>query len=1068
MAISKKTLRRAVLTFAGVIVFLLGFAWLALPGILQSQAQRIVLEKSGHRLSLATPEINPLALSLRLRDLKLDDPEGAPLLAFRELFVDLSAASLSFRGPVIDQLKLDGLSLNLVVGPDPARPLNWSRLLTAFAGGDAKPDAAPSPPPRIDIRHLVLSAARADVADRRLSPAFETRIDTFDLELHELSTLPDDSGRFRLSARTAIGALLEWNGTATLNPLSSSGHLSLQDVNLGKLAPLLAPHLPPELGFAPPEGKLGVALDYRLGHADGKPTLTLDAISLELAGLGLKKPKAPGAPEIRLAKLALVKGRFDLTQQWLAFDALALNDIRLESGGPRQRGHLVVLPELTLGASTIDLAKRDARLGVARLGGGTLKLRRDAQGKLDLVEVLAALARTTTDAGSKKPAPEPGEGAAPWQFSLERFSLSGLGVGLRDDGSDPALTLELADIALETAGVSEKLDRPLPLKASLRVASGGRLAVDGRVVPATPSLDLKVSLENLALSPAQPIVGKHAALDLAGGKLSAAGTLHHDPRASAYKGSFSVDALRLNEAGSERVFLGWKSLATRQLEVTRDKLQIGELLLDGVDTQLLIAKDKTTNFKRILRQQGASPPTAPAAAGSAPGAPQAGAAPAATPPGGSGFRIGIDRLRFKDGELEFADESLIFPFGTRIHHLRGSVAGLSSQPGAAGQLELDGQVDEYGLARAVGQIDLFDPTGFTEIKVQFRNLDMTRLTPYSATFAGRRIDSGKLSLDLDYNIRKRTLESQNQVVIDKLVLGERVQSPEAKDLPLDLALALLEDSDGRIDLGLPISGSLDDPQFSYGAIVWKVITNVLSKIVTAPFRALGALFGGGEEKLDSIAFEPGADRLTPPEREKVAKLAAALNKRPALALDIAGTWNAADRVALQDRQLRRALLEQSGQKLDPQGDPGPVALTSPAIQKALEALFEQRLGAAELAGLKNGYRSANPGKLEEGVAGKMMSRLSGLVKPPRKLSDSEIGALKGADYHSVLYQRLRDTEKVGDEPLKQLAKARSEWVRDLLVKGKAASDRIRLGAVEKLAGNDESIPLKLGLGTAKR
>ena len=359
------------------------------------------------------------------------------------------------------------------------------------------------------------------------------------------------------------------------------------------------------------------------------------------------------------------------------------------------------------------------------------------------------------------------------------------------------------------------------------------------------------------MNPAQPFIGKYAALDLVSGRVSAAGKLRHDARGSSYKGSFGVSELRLNEAGSDKVFLAWKYLGSKQLEATPQKLQVGELMLDGLDTQLLIARDKSTNFQRILRKADAQPPAAPEAKADAAAPPAVAPATEGSPrgvptsaPAAPAFLVNIDRLRFRDGELEFADESLLFPFGTRIHKLRGSIAGLSSRPGAAGQLELDGQVDDYGLARAVGQVDPFDPTGFTEIRLNFRNLEMTRLTPYSATFAGRRIDSGKLSLDLEYNIRKRQLDSKNQVVIDKLVLGERVQSPTAKDLPLDLAIALLEDSDGRIDLGLPITGSLDDPQFSYGALVWKVIGNVLTKIVTAPFRALGALFGGGDEKLD--------------------------------------------------------------------------------------------------------------------------------------------------------------------------------------------------------------------------
>ncbi|MBI5898043.1 MAG: DUF748 domain-containing protein [Rhodocyclales bacterium] len=1057
---SLPTLRKAALAVGGLLVFLLGFAWLVLPGILQTQAQKIVAEKSGHRLTLGKPEINPLALSLRLQDLTLEDPEGAPLLAFRELFVDLSAASLATRGLVVEQLRLDGLAARAILRDDAQRPHNWSRLLAAFAGKEEK---ASGPPPRVEIRHLQLRGAQFDIADQRTTPAFVSRVEAFDLELHDISTQPDDNGQFRLAAKTAFGAELEWKGTVTLVPLASAGQLSLRGVDLGKLAPLLAPRLPPQLGFAPPEGIAGLALDYRLGHANGNLALTLDPLALELKDVVLRKPKAAGAPALAAKAVALQGARFDLASRQLAFQSLTVSDASLESGGGKQRARQVLLPEIGVAPARIDLAAQVAEVGAISLKNGRIALRRGATGDVDLLATLQALA----PAPAAKPAntADATTASTPWRYAIERIGLAGFGLTVNDESMTPALQLGLDDVSIETAGVSEKLGQPLPLKATLRVAGGGRLALDGKLVPATAAIDMQIKLDALSLKPAQALIGRHAALDLGDGRISATGRVRHDAKSSAYRGSFAIDALRLNEAGSDKVFLGWKSLGTGQLELTPQKLRIGELLLDGLDTQLLIARDGSTNFKRILRQADAPH--------KAEGVPAA-VSPAPTPAaeidkaGKPSFQVDIDRLRFREGELDFADESLIFPFGTRIHQLRGSIAGLSSRPGAAGQLELDGQVDDYGMARAVGQVDPFDPTGFTEIKLVFRNLEMTRLTPYSATFAGRRIDSGKLSLDLDYNIRKRQLQSQNQVVIDRLVLGERVQSPSAKDLPLDLAIALLEDSDGRIDLGLPITGSLDDPQFSYGAIVWKVITNVLGKIVSAPFRALGALFGGGDEKLENIAFEAGARRLTPPEREKLVKLAAALNKRPALALAVSGTWNEADRVALQDLQLRRTLLEKSGQKIDPQGDPGPISTHTPTIQAALESLFGERFGKAELDGLKQGFRNANPGQMEENLGGRMMSRLTGLVRPPRQLSESEVGALKGADFHAALYLRLREKEVIADQRLQQLASARGEAALAVLKEAKAPVERIELGTPEKLADREHEVALKLGLGKAAR
>ena len=409
----------------------------------------------------------------------------------------------------------------------------------------------------------------------------------------------------------------------------------------------------------------------------------------------------------------------------------------------------------------------------------------------------------------------------------------------------------------------------------------------------------------------------------------------------------------------------------------------------------------------------------------------------------------------------------MFPFATRIHNLRGSIGNLSSRPGAPGQLELDGEVDEFGMARAVGEVDLFNPTQNMDIRVNFRNVDMSRLTPYMATFAGRRIESGKLSLDLEYTIQQRQLKGENQVVIDRLTLGERVDSPGATSLPLDLAIAILQDSDGRIDLGLPVAGSLDDPQFSYGGLIWKAITNVLTKIVTAPFRALGALFGGSGEKVENVAFEPGAKALTPPEREKLLKVAAVLGKRPKLALAVGGIHAEVDRVALQEVQLRRAVLTASGLTLSERGDPGPISLRQPKIQAALESLYAERIGKSDLAALKEGFRSANPGQLEESVGDKVMSRLTGLLREKKTLAENEVAQLKGADFYAVLFERLREKEKLGTDVLPALAQARGAGALEILKSGGVAAERLQLLPPEKGEGSDAGVPLKLSLEADK-
>lgn len=415
--------------------------------------------------------------------------------------------------------------------------------------------------------------------------------------------------------------------------------------------------------------------------------------------------------------------------------------------------------------------------------------------------------------------------------------------------------------------------------------------------------------------------------------------------------------------------------------------------------------------------------------------------------------------------MDYGDYSLVLPFATRIHNLRGSINGVSSLPGTLAQVELEGQVDDYGIARAIGQIDLFNATDFTDIKVTFGNVEMTRLTPYSSTFAGRQIDSGKLSLNLEYKIKKRQLEGDNQIIMDKLTLGGRVESSQAVDLPLDLAIAILEDSEGRIDLGLPVSGSLDDPQFSYGSTIWKAIVTLFQKIITSPFRALAALFGGGE-KIENAYFDAGAARLSPPEREKMIRLADVLNKRPRLYMTVHGVYADTDRIALQDLQLRRAVVAEMGEQVEEGKDPGLLATSSPEVQAALESLFSGRIGGAELAALKEGFRKANPGQMEQGIGGKIISRLSDMFRKKRTLNEDELQQLKGADFYAVLFQRLRDRETVSDAQLESLAKARGENTYAALKAAGASVARLTLAATEKVDSDAQGVPVKLDLGAA--
>jgi len=1131
------------------------FAWFGFEPLLKWAAPKYIADKSRHTLSLQSAKFDPLVLSVDLKGLKLAEPDGKPLLAFDELFVDFSAASLSRWAYTFDEIRLVAPKARAELRADGS--LNWTALIEALKGKDEED----KPLPRLLIRRIALEKGRVELVDRKVAGGFETTLNPLDLTLTDLSTLPDDRDSYTLAATTQLGARIRAKGKVMLNPIAVNGELGIDRVTLARFWPYVAG----KVNLAPPAGSAALALNYRVGYADKRLSLLLDKLGLNLEGLALRG-KGAARDAITLDRLALTGGRFDLEKRQLDIGAIALsggkvdlrrdragrldvmdwfvqssaptraqekspsapagkeqggapwrvslarfsldglgihiNDAgfatpldaeignlqigfkaRAEAGGEQTqavleqlgvavsgvrllsgKAPLFVLGGINLEQGKIDLAAREAQIGKVALVNGKVDVLRDAQGRIALLDAFKP--------ASGKAVAEPAPGGQPaWRYRVDQVGLSGFQIGVRDETVQPSGSLTLQQIEATARGISENMKAPLSVKLGFQVKEGGRFQAEGKVIPALPSADIKLELDGLALAPAQPWLSQAANLKLASGRASTRGRIKFDGKAAtgkqvSFKGGFAVDDLLLKESETGDRFLAWKRLASDTVSATPGGLDIDELRLDGLGAKLVIYQDKTVNLKKVLRTASASKDAAGVASPLAalpPAKEKVKAGPAAAPD----FRLNIDRVRVEHGEMDFADLSLSLPFGTRIHDFKGAFNGISSQPGSAAELELDGRVDEYGLARVVGQINLFDPTDFMDIKTVFRNVEMTNLTPYTATFAGYKIASGKLSLDLEYKIKKRELLGENQIVMDQLTLGERLEGPDIKHLPLELAIAILKDTDGKIDLGLPVSGSLDDPQFSYSRIIWKAIGNIVSKIVTAPFRALASLFGGNGEKLEKIAFEAGEPGLTPPEKEKFKQIAQILKKRPGLALTVHGAWSAEiDRPLMKEQQLRRAVAEKMGLKLAPDEDAGPISTANPKARAALEALYAARIGEQDWKTLQAKWFQANPEKRQESGAGKMLSRLKGLFKPEQPLSEADMNALKGSDLHALLYARLLDKEYVGDEALKKLAEQRAQAIVSGLAAAGAPSERIQAAAIEPFPGEGKEVPAKLELGVA--
>ena len=1053
-----------------ILVFVYLFAWAGLPRLVHWQAEKQVLERSGHVLKMDLPEVNPFKLTVRIPKLSLTTPEGERLVAFDHLFVDVSGTDL-FTGLVaLDQIDLKNLNLNVALLPEGKN--NFTALLDAFK--TEEPEEENTEPPAFLLSHLLISDAAVDFEDRRKPDGLKTRFAPLNLELRDLATRSETDGDFVLNAVTGLDAELKLRAQIQLADPSATGEFSLTGLNLAKLEPLLAPLLP----TAPPAGSADLALNFDVNlkeaaatsqtnetaPADGapqanqaaQPKVLINNINAEVRDFNMAAKPHGASAAAQFRKLNINNASFDLQANKAELAGIVLAGLQLNHGS---KAKAIGLDTIEVGPILVDLAEQHAEVNAATVKGGAVNVKRNAQGELDLMAAINDWIPAKKPVDKSAPETSDEAPAKPWTYAVNTIDVSGINASIEDQTVNPALNIGLNNIAVSTNGVTQDLSKTLPLKASLNVASGGNIAVNGDINPSTAATQMNVEVNALALKPAQPFIGQFAKLNLVSGAIYTKGKATYNARERGYSGSLTVAGLRLNEAGTNNSFFEFKKLFTPGLRVNAQGLNIQRLTLEGLDTALLIAKDKSTNISRILVNK--EEPTTATQQQAEP------AKPADNTP--SAFAVNIDRFNIANSEMDFADESLFIPFGTRIHSLEGVVNGLSNKPGTRGELALKGAVDEFGEADAQGTINLLDPTAYMDIAVKFSNVEMRNLTPYSGTFANRKIESGKLSLNLVYNIENQQLNSSNQVIVDKLKLGERVQSPQGRDLPLELAIAILEDSNGRIDLGLPITGDLNDPQFSYGAIVWKAIGNVLTKIVTAPFLALGALFGGGDsDELGKIEFTAGANTLSPSQREGLKKLGEALTTRPNLALTVQGTWAPADKTAIQNLQMRRAVATQAGEKLQPGENPGPLALNNETTQKAIEALFEKRFSGGELASLKTGFRKANPGQLEQGVAGKALGQITNLFKDTRELSDAEVNALKGKNFYAVLAQKLQDSEEVSTAQLQTLATERQQLVSSGLTSAGVPAERVKTDTPKETKTNDDkTVPMELGVAVNK-
>jgi uncharacterized protein involved in outer membrane biogenesis/outer membrane protein OmpA-like peptidoglycan-associated protein len=906
----------ATLAIAPALYGLLGF--LVLPGaalqVINRQLPRFVTQPA----SLERLEFNPFTLELTLHRLRLGKA-GSEQLAFERLYGKLQWDSL-WRGHLhLAEVHLERPQVAVLF--DRRGGLNLTRLLKLPASPD-KPEEPAGEPFPLRLDRLRLSGGQVHFRDLRPSVPVEARYDALDLELRQLGTLPDDSAELKLQASGPNAGRIDWSGQLSLMPLRSSGRLDIDQAGLRTWWPYVRDAAPLELE----DGTLSLSSDYRLELADGL-RLRLQNAALKLA------PFALAAPD----------------------------------GRPLAR-----LESLEIGKTSLDLTRRQVSIGQLQGQGLETWVAREADGELDWQKLFApSTSGQQSDAKTKdkqpdKPDKEPGK---PWQILLADVRLRGSRLHLADRVPEQDVELQVGPLDLALRDFDNRGQRPFRLELDSGIGRQGRLKAAGQVQVSPLAAQLQVDTRDLDLRPAQAYIAPFIRLELRSGQLDSALKIDlkgAEKLALQIDGRATIKQLHTLDTLKQRDFVKWRQLTLENLSYRHgEQLAIGRVELDQPYARFIVNENLSTNVSELLIAQGKPQPAQ---------TPQKNTAQPAEKPARPPLGIHIGAVAIRDGSANFADFSLNPNFAAAVQQLNGRIGSLDNRQPKPATVDIKGKVDRYAPVSIKGSLNPFDPLESLDIATRFQRVELTTLTPYSGKFAGYRIRKGRLNLDLHYRIDKGQLNAENSLVLEQLQLGERVDSPDAVDLPVHLAVALLKDRQGRIAIDLPVKGDLNNPEFRVMPIVWQTLRNLVVRAAQAPFKFIAGL-ADGEADLSQVEFSPGSSELDAAARRNLDLLGKALKERPQLRLEVEGTSAlASDGPLLAEQRLEREyrnlyyrLLQQRSERLPAGAD----ELRVPDGEKAalLESIYRSRLkqpAPTEWDGLGQEQRAA---RLREAVLG---------------------------------------------------------------------------------------------------
>ncbi|MDX2451148.1 DUF748 domain-containing protein [Desulfosarcina sp.] len=785
-----------------------------------------------------------------LQEVQLVDGNGEPFVNHRNLSFDLLPSAVLTGQIRLAQVDLSDPEIFLKRLPTGDLYLPFLAVRAYETGQEAAAkDTTGQFEPVVTIDRLNLKAGVVHFTDMANSDPFSTTITDLNLEVDNFGLNSDRTATYRLDLKTEADESISLSGTASLARLQVSGEIDVSDIQVSRYVP----YYKDIFEFKTVEGNVSFGGNYRFRKEDGAPLLSLANVHLDV-------------------------------------DALKVVDE--DDDEP-----LVSLDRLRLADTTADLARREVTIGSLMLSKANISCRREKDGSLNLVKAFVPAAEAedpitddaaVTDGNEPSPNSPTAEAVV---VNLKAVKIGDVSLDVEDRVPEEPVRFKLDEIALSASNLSTAPDATGKADLSLRWEQGGQVQAGGNVTIAPLALDMAIVVKKMDVRPFQPYLSEQAGLIVTQGFFNTEGRMKFSrnnetaPKVT-YTGKAGLNRFASIDRKNANDFLKWEALLVDKLEVgvNPTRLFIDQVSLADFFARVIVDPDGSVNLVTMFNKPGTGTDDA---AGDASDTAPPKEKVAAQAPSGTNPPVRIARITLSGGDVDFSDRFIKPNFNAKFNDLGGRVSGLESIAEKRAEVLLEGMWSNHAPVKITGQINPLIDSPYVNLNLNISDIELSPFSPYSGKYIGYILEKGKLTFNVAYLMENRKLEATNSIFINQLTLGDSVESPDAVSLPIKLAVALLKDREGNIALDLPVSGSLDDPEFKIGRVVLTVLKNLIVKIVSSPFAALGALAGGGEE-LSYLEFGAGISEINEENGQKMDKLARILFERPGLNLDIQG------------------------------------------------------------------------------------------------------------------------------------------------------------------------------------